>query len=154
MCISRSIILISKSIKKYWSENNETLSQVGFCHRRGNTISSKLAKILVNIFTHATENINIIPLYLSNSLGGLFCYVKSLFVSLKYIFQVQFSILFPKLFIYKQVLKNVWLSHSDSIWNLQFWSKENTEELFCIVELPPKSAYLNEEFTVNLLYAL
>ncbi|XP_061489334.1 leptin receptor [Rhineura floridana] len=42
----------------------------------------------------------------------------------------------------------------DSIWNLQFWSKENTEELFCIVELSTKSPYLNEDFSANLLYVL
>ncbi|KAJ6662613.1 hypothetical protein lerEdw1_011750 [Lerista edwardsae] len=42
----------------------------------------------------------------------------------------------------------------DSVCNLQFWTKEKTEELFCIVELSTKSSYLNEEFTINLLYAL
>ncbi|XP_053106518.1 leptin receptor isoform X2 [Hemicordylus capensis] len=44
--------------------------------------------------------------------------------------------------------------HIDSVCNLQFWTKEKTEELFCIVELSTKPSYLNEDLTVNLLYAL
>ncbi|XP_026521499.1 leptin receptor [Notechis scutatus] len=46
------------------------------------------------------------------------------------------------------------LQQIDSFWNLQFWTNETTEELFCIVKLSTKSPYLNEDFTVNLLHAL
>ncbi|XP_072853859.2 leptin receptor isoform X1 [Pogona vitticeps] len=42
----------------------------------------------------------------------------------------------------------------DSVWNVQLWTKENTQELFCIVELSTKLPYLNEDFSVNLLYGL
>ncbi|XP_062993790.1 leptin receptor isoform X2 [Elgaria multicarinata webbii] len=46
------------------------------------------------------------------------------------------------------------LTSQQIVWNLRFWTKENTADLFCIVELSTKSPYLNEDFTVNLLYAL
>ncbi|KAG8132510.1 hypothetical protein E2320_010361 [Naja naja] len=46
------------------------------------------------------------------------------------------------------------LQQIDSVWNLQFWTNETTEELFCIVKLSTKSPYLNEDFTVNLLHGL
>nr|XP_056700358.1 leptin receptor [Euleptes europaea] len=42
----------------------------------------------------------------------------------------------------------------DSIWNLQFWTTINSEELFCVVGLSSKSSYRTEDFTVNLLYSL
>ncbi|XP_062834285.1 leptin receptor isoform X2 [Anolis carolinensis] len=42
----------------------------------------------------------------------------------------------------------------DSLWNLQFWTQESTQELLCIVELSAKSPYWNEDLTVNLHYAL
>ncbi|XP_042317110.1 leptin receptor [Sceloporus undulatus] len=41
-----------------------------------------------------------------------------------------------------------------SVWNLQLWTEENTQELLCIAELITKPPYLNEDFTVNLYYAL
>ncbi|KAJ7332627.1 hypothetical protein JRQ81_014807, partial [Phrynocephalus forsythii] len=46
------------------------------------------------------------------------------------------------------------LSSQPIVWNLQFWTKENTKELFCIVELSTTLPHMNEDFSVYLLYAL
>ncbi|KAM3841770.1 leptin receptor [Vipera latastei] len=58
-----------------------------------------------------------------------------------------------KAFISSRIVDST-LQQIDLIWNLQFWTNETTEELFCIMKLSTKSPYLNEDFTVNLLHAL